>query len=195
MPSSLQSLSLDTLGVCGYSFEEHVEMGFLSFVWTFDQIRDLLLPHRPTLRELRIRQQGPEQAALERFDLHNFNELRTLQLCTLGLPSPERACDLWLIPSLRQLSLEYSWCDSQNGVKWRLGTRDLAWLKAFARTAQDRKMSGVSGLCTIEIICDARRNEESPLLASRRREIEANCAEMRGVVEACGFEFVWRKEM
>ena len=102
---------------------------------------------------------------------------------------------MWLTPSLRQFSLEYSWCDSQNGIKWRLGMRDLAWLKAFAQTAEDRRMSGASSLRTIKVICDARRNEEFPLLASQSREIEANCAKMRGVVEACGFEFVWRKEM
>jgi len=179
--------------MCGYSLETLIELGCLSFRWTFDHIKELLLPHRSTLQELRIRQHGPKQEGLERFDLKTFQNLRALQLCTLCLPTPEKACDLWLTPKLQRLVLESSWNDSQCGIIWVFGEDDVAWLAAFVDIAEDRQRSGASCLRIIEVIHGT--NEDYELTDMQRSELDANCSKGKEIVESHGFEFVWRVEI
>jgi hypothetical protein len=195
LPSALETLTIDRVGMSGYDIREQIHMGCVSFVWTFDQIRKQLLPQRHTLQELRIGLIGPDQEGLLLFDLHDFDRLRTLQLCYVGLPAPDNARDLWLTPSLQRLAIEYSTLDLQCGLNWHVEKRDVEWLTGFAQLAAERRGLGISGLRTIEIICDMSVNEEFPMSGSARRDIEANCAEAKRAVEACGFEFVWCKEM
>lgn len=168
-------------------------MGCLFFRWTFDQLKELLLPHRSTLQELRIRQHGPGQEGLDRFDLQEFEDLRTLQLCTLCLPTPELACDLWLTPSLQRLAFESSWVDSQCGMQWYFGESDVAWLAAFVEMAKDRRKSGLSGLSIIEVICGT--SQRYPLTDSERSDVEASCSKAKEVVKSHGFDFIWREEI
>jgi hypothetical protein len=181
--------------MCGYSLEEQVEMDCLSPGWGFERLKELLSPHRNTLQELRIRQHGPDQEGLDRFDLQAFEKIRILQLCNLGLPSPDRACDLWLTPNLQRLVFESSWNDSQCGVMWHFSDDDVAWLAGFAWTAEDRRRSGALGLRSIEVICDTGTNKESPMSDLERHNIEANRLKAKGIVESRGFDFVWRTEI
>lgn len=170
-------------------------MGCVSYVWTFDQIRQHLLPHRHTLQELRIGLIGPLQTGLDRFGMHAFENLRTLQLCNIGMPSPEKACDLWLTPSLQRFVLEYSRMELQCGILWCFEEDHISWLAAFSQIAADRRKKGVSGLHAIEVISDTGINYKHPMSDSARRQIEANCAKAKVIVESFGIKFVWCREM
>jgi hypothetical protein len=190
------------VGACNYPTATQIYMGYVSFVWTFDQIREQLLPHRHTLQELRIRLIGPTQEGLARFDINAFDKLRTLQLCGINVPSPDKACNLWLTPSLERIALEHSHTRPSTGTWGYCENRDVAWYAAFAQVAADCRKAGTSGLRTLELICDTRLNEEKwPLssgsLAAYQAEIskqEANIAKVKGIVESFGFEFVRRRE-
>jgi hypothetical protein len=190
----LETLTLDTSGMCGFSLEGLVELGFLSFAWTFDKLKELLSPHRSTLQELRVRQHGPAQEGLDRLDLNVFENLHTLQLCTVCLPTPERACDLWLTPSLQRLVFESSRADGSRGIWWHFYDTDVDWLEEFARIANERKVSGGSDLRIIEVICGT-GDDKGPQTDSERCDIEANRSKAKAVVESLGFEFVWRTEI
>jgi hypothetical protein len=196
-------LTLDKIGVCDHYIGQQIYMGCVSFVWTFDLVRKQLLPHRHTLQELRIGLIGPLQEGLDRFNIHGFNKLRTMQLCKINVPSPEKACDLWLTPSLERLALEYSRVDLETGNWGYCEECHVDFYAAFAQIAAERRKSGVSGLRTIEVICDTSVNKEelassSGYLAAYRAEIpkkEANVAKVKEIVESFGFEFVWRREI
>jgi hypothetical protein len=194
LPSSLEKLNLDTLGMCGYSLDGLVQIGFLSFAWTFDQLKELLSPHHSTLQELRVGQHGPAQEGLDRFDLHAFENLHTLQLCTVCLPTPEQACDLWLTPRLQRLAFESSRADGSRGVWWHFYDTDVDWLGELAKIAADRRSSGASGLRIIEVVCGT-GDDKGPQTDSERRDIEANRLKAEAIVESFGFDFVWRTEM
>jgi hypothetical protein len=190
------------VGACNYPTATQIYMGYVSFVWTFDQIRKQLLPHRHTLQELRIRLIGPTQEGLARFDIHAFDKLHTLQLCAINVPCPEKACDLWLTPNLKRLALEHSHMCTSTGNWGYCESHDVAWHAAFAQIAADRREAGNSGLRTLELICDTRLDEKtwpmsSGYLRAYEAEIpkkEAHIAKVREIVESFGFEFVRRRE-
>ena len=203
MPSSLETLTLDRIGVCDYYIESQIYKGCVSYVWTFDQIRNQLLPHRHTLQELRIRLIGPLQEGLDRFDLHAFDSLRTLQLCEINVPSPERSCELWLTPSLERLALEHCRMCLSTGSWGYCENRQVDWWTEFARIAAARRKAGVCGLRTLELICDTSVDDKTfclsaGYLAAYRADIpknEAKIAKVKEVVESFGFEFVRRREL
>jgi hypothetical protein len=168
-------------------------MGCIYYRWTFERLRELLLPHRHTLRELRVRQLGPSQEGLELFNIHPFEALHTLQLCALLVSPPDKACDLWLTPNLHRLILESSWTDSQCGIIWYWGQENVAWLAAFAKIAADRKRSGVSDLCIIEFICETNDDEYQCMTGSEDTCVEGQLSSAKAVVEMCGFDFIWRR--
>lgn len=134
------------------------------------------------MREIRIGQLGPMQEGLDKFDIYPFKALRTLQICSLCLPDPERACDLWLSANLQRLVLESNFNDSQCGIIWHFGNQDVAWIANFSKIAADRRRTRAVGLRTIEVKYESESQHES-LLSSAKATVENH-----------GFDFFWQNE-
>jgi hypothetical protein len=188
---SLESFTLGAIGICGYSLDILIEKGIISYRWTFEHLRALLLQHRSTLRELRVYQLGPRQEYLSHFNLQPFESLRTLQLCTLALPPPERACDLWLTPNLERIVFDSSYIDSQQGIIWYLNDNDVAWFAAFSEIAAERKRAAVSRLSVIELICPVESHQNASWVD--RAYIEARIPSVEASVRIHGFDFIWQR--
>jgi hypothetical protein len=180
-PQSLEIFTLGTMGMCGYSLEDQIEMGCMAYPWTFPLLREALVDHCSTLRELRVRQLGPAQEGLSVFDLHEFSNLEIFQIAQGGMPSPKQACKLWLTPRLKRLSIECSFNDSQHGIVWINNDNMTKWLEEFARLAAVEKKCGDIGLCEIEIqfVPDFDRMSECTELANTK-----------SMMEAYGFQFI-----
>jgi hypothetical protein len=133
---------MDSLVCGGYDLDSLVEMGMISYKWTWHLLHDALLPHAGYLRDLRVGQMGP-QVGLDAFSLQEFLSLQIFQTywshCTLTF---SRAAELWLTPSLTTLVFDCGWEDSQCGKCFAFNQEDSKWLIEFAKAVRQRRSAG-----------------------------------------------------
>ncbi|KAH8671576.1 hypothetical protein BX600DRAFT_434674 [Xylariales sp. PMI_506] len=173
-PKALEVFTIDSLAMEGYDWPYLLTIINIQR-WSYQQVVDVLSRHKATLEELHIGEIGPERWGS--LDLSGFNALRTLAICYAGRPTPQVACDSWVIPSLEKLVLECSANDSQNGVIPDIPEGTDQWLKEFAHLVLAKRQAGNTNLTELEVVCD-----EVGDWAGRQEHLEA----YRGPVESDG---------
>jgi hypothetical protein len=186
----LKVLTIGRIGIGDYPLSSLIEMGILTYPWTFTILTDTLHCHKSTLRELRLGQIATQEG-LDTFDLHNFPCLEIFQVCIGGgLPTAEQAAGLWVTPKLRRLVLESSHEDSQLGKCYYFAPQQIDWLDEFARLAACKKTDEVVGLMDIEVLY---KTEVSDYWVGEPGEDHLKYLFLRAkeLVERHGIGFVW----
>lgn len=183
-PRGLEVFTLTMMGIGGYRLQDLIDMGMLSYPWTWHLLRAALQPHTATLRELRVEQMATQEG-LDTFSLHDFPALQTFETAFCGLPvTGEAAAALWLTPALKTVVLDCASHDSQCGKIYNFDKRTQDWLVAFAACAAGKPC----GLQRIEILLELDQSEwSSPEYDGKMLKY---LLETKGLVEKDGIRFV-----